>query len=138
MRYLKLQKIKQNSFKWILFWFLDFLDVFAGVVVSLIVASVVFSTIFDYQFETQTDENEKSKPSEILTTFSLKRNWKLLLATSKSEDDNLKFIDVFRTFAMFAVIQNHCVLYTFMMPSSNSEFIEEVRIDEQLDDWLKH
>lgn len=105
----------------------DALDVFAGILLIVILALALLSTFYDFWpklFYSGCDE--VAHPMKILTIFSIKHNWQLLLAQSRSDDADLKFIDVFRVFATFGVIQNHCVLYSFMMPSSNPNFIEEV------------
>lgn len=78
----------------------------------------------------------KTKVEQILTAFSIRRNWKTLSAPIKDNLKDLRLIEAVRTLFMFGVIHNHCAMFSIMLPSANPIFIEKVRNFFAFDDHL--
>lgn len=63
----------------------------------------------------------------IVTAFSIARNKKRLVYQDP-EMKNLNFIDAVRIQMMFSVVMGNCFILYSMLPLSNPQFYEKVRI----------
>lgn len=63
----------------------------------------------------------------IVTAFSIARNKKRLIYQDPEMKD-LNFIDAVRIQMMFSVVMGNCFILYSMLPLSNPQFYEEVRI----------
>lgn len=63
----------------------------------------------------------------IVTAFSISRNKKRLVYQDPEMKD-LNFIDSVRIQMMFSVVMGNCFILYSMLPLSNPQFYEEVRI----------
>lgn len=117
------------------FSFIDSLDVLTAAIFLVIFMLVIFSSLYDRILRNTTslnaDNHYKSSPllksHQILTIFSIRRNWCILSAPAKAEVRDLRFIQAIRTLTMFGVIIGHCGWFSIILPSYNPIFIEDVR-----------
>lgn len=112
----------------------DSLEIFASLVVVVILTLVALSSVYDRHLRNLSFNGPdhyktllKMRSQRILTIFSIRRNWKILSAPTKSDVRELRFIDALRTLIMFGVIHNHCSMFSIIVPSENPMFIDEVR-----------
>lgn len=115
--------------------FSDFLDIFTAFMVLSILLIVTFSSFYDNQISNKSSNIRnhfktklKHKKHQILTIFSVKRNWEILSAPTKSDAKDLQFIECIRTFGLFGTVCSHVVMIGLMLPSSNPIFIDEVSL----------
>jgi hypothetical protein len=114
----------------------DSLDVLTAAIFIVIFVLVVFSSLYDRILRNttsmQADNHYKSslflKSHQILTLFSIRRNWCILSKPATSDVRDLRFIQAIRTLTTFGVIIGHCGWFSIILPSINPIFIEDVRI----------
>jgi hypothetical protein len=112
----------------------DSLDSFAASVVGSIVMLVIASSLYDRILRNTigkvSSDHYKTpmllRSHQILTLFSIRRNWHILSAPVKSDVRDLRFIQAVRTLTMFGVIIGHCGWFSIVLPSINPIFMENV------------
>lgn len=89
---------------------------------------IAFASLSDILNGTKGEDLTYSK--KILQAFSLKQNW-IRLKTIKStpEVKRLRVIQGIRFYNMILVILTHTIMYTFMLPVSNTDMTESVSIN---------
>lgn len=115
------------------FLFSDNLEIFTAVLIAGILVLVLSSSYYDDYLRTMSfspadhyQNKLKPRKSRIFTIFSVKRNWKILSAPTKSDAKDLRFIEFIRTFGTLMSIYSHCILLGIYLPSSNPFFIDNV------------
>lgn len=116
---------------------LDNYDIIVAAFIVALVITVISSSLMDRYLRNvknpemsakqhyQCDLNN-SKTHQLLTLFSLRRNWFTLSSPSKSEFRDLKIFQWARTFTFCCVILGHCLPFAISLPSHNPIFIENV------------
>jgi hypothetical protein len=126
------------------FRFIDALDIFAAVLVMGLLALLITSSLFDRYLrnlkgpdaETHYNNLPESKIYQILTLFSARRNWYILMKPPKPEYKDLQFIQALRILTMWLVTFGHGVHFAGFLPSSNTERNELVSHQtHQIDCW---
>ena len=115
-------------------FFADFLDGFAAVLVLTIITVVIYSSLYDSKLKENSEDlaNHNAKDSElklnqVMAIFSINRNWKTLMAPTRPDVKDLRFIEFIRTFGLFGTIHSHCIMTGLVIPSANPIFIDKVR-----------
>ncbi|XP_075165979.1 O-acyltransferase like protein isoform X2 [Haematobia irritans] len=102
--------------------------IFAASVIALLVFLNITSTIYDYNLKCHNDSNNHQIPldtgTQLLTSFSISRNFIKLIAEPSIDEYELKFTYFFRVFTIFFVIWGHTLLVTTASPLANPIFIE--------------
>jgi hypothetical protein len=96
----------------------------------VVIASSVYDRILRNTIGEISSDHYKTpmllKSHQILTLFSIRRNWHILSEPTKSDVRDLRFIQAVRALTMFGVILGHCCWFSIVLPSINPIFMENV------------
>lgn len=90
-------------------------------------AIVAIATVLD--MATNTENEEKRFFRKMLQAFSIPKNWNRLKTIKVTPDvERLRVIQGIRFYNMVLVILTHTIMFTFMLPISNTNMTETVSI----------
>uniref|UniRef100_A0A1A9WWJ5 Acyltransferase 3 domain-containing protein n=1 Tax=Glossina brevipalpis TaxID=37001 RepID=A0A1A9WWJ5_9MUSC len=113
---------------------IDILDIVVySIFISLIVANIL-SSLYDYFLQCRQSKNlqtcdyykkQQSGVKQLLTSFSVYRNYYHLVAPPSVEKNDLKFVNGMRVFLLFCVVMAHSVVIYMLIQTQNPQFFEK-------------
>ncbi|KAL7030734.1 hypothetical protein ACKWTF_006765 [Chironomus riparius] len=114
---------------------IDYLDKIVAILLAVILFTIISSSLFDRYLRNTIHFNDnsklhyqsslQSKSHQILTLFSIRRNWYILSCDSKAEFHDLKIFQWIRTFTFWCVILGHVLPMSIAFPILNPIYIED-------------